>query len=74
MPLIFVIVSLNTQVSMKNIESDGVIDREEFLDEENSQFQNQPSFLVDSATTGRMVKCLFQENRLYFCSLSFRIP
>ncbi|XP_059438021.1 uncharacterized protein LOC132170892 isoform X3 [Corylus avellana] len=47
-------VSLNTQVSIKNIESDGVIDREEFLDEENSQFQNQPSFFVDSATIGRM--------------------
>ncbi|KAE7996283.1 hypothetical protein FH972_001017 [Carpinus fangiana] len=49
---------------MKNIESDGVIDREEFLDEENSRFQNQPSFFVDSATTGRMMLkkeffCLF---------------
>jgi hypothetical protein len=46
-------------VSIKNIESDGAIDHEEFLDEENSQFQNQPSFFVDSATIGRMVKCYF---------------
>lgn len=42
-------------MSIKNIESDEAIDHEELLDKENSQFQKQPSFFVDSAIIGRMV-------------------
>lgn len=53
--LLILIVSSSTQVSIKNIESDEAIDHEELLDKENSQFQKQPSFFVDSAIIGRMV-------------------
>ncbi|KAG2684837.1 hypothetical protein I3760_10G094900 [Carya illinoinensis] len=46
-------VSLSTQASMKNIESDESIDSEELLDEEIHQLQQQPTFFVCSASIGR---------------------
>jgi hypothetical protein len=61
MPLVILIVSSSTEVSVKNAESNEATDCEEPLNVENSQFQKQPSFFVDSATIGRMVKCLFTE-------------
>lgn len=47
-------VSSSTEVSVKNAESNEATDCEEPLNVENSQFQKQPSFFVDSATIGRM--------------------